>query len=202
MTDPQTDRVIAAIDRLSAVLVTLTEVAKSANNALVTIAEHIDPDGDLPPEFRQSPPYRRVHLDVELPDHDSVLCARCQTVRPVDPKHPGHPDVHDCRPWEWKGPVGDHDERQQDNAQSDSWDPADGPEPMHAVDPRDLPKGYGTEPHLVLGTWNMPPSERVSAPSNPSNHSWGRATDPTQPKPLDPFGTAIEPDDPPFGNRG
>jgi len=102
------------LDRIATALEVLVEVAKSMNNALVTIAEHIDPDGDLPPEYRARP---YGHVDVQLPAHDSVSCQRCFTVQPVDPLHPGYPAPH-----QWKGPVGDHDGRQRDNAESDSWE--------------------------------------------------------------------------------
>src|SRR6478752_2700556 len=123
--EPGTDpKVVAALERIATALEVLgdamedlTEVAKSANNALVTIAEHIDPDGDLPAEYRARP-YR--HVDVALPVHDSVSCQRCFTVQPVDPLHPGYPAPHQCV--EWKGPVGDHDGRQRDNAESDVWE--------------------------------------------------------------------------------
>jgi hypothetical protein len=160
------DTLLGHLDRMATAMESLVEVAMSANNALVTIAEHIDPDGDLPPEFRQSPPYRRVTVDVQLPDADAVSCQRCFTVQPADPLHPGYPAPHQCV--EWKGPVGDHDERQQDNAESDSWD-----ENPAAKRLREASEKFDSADRSAAGDGGW--STHITGP--PSRHSAGRALD-------------------------
>jgi hypothetical protein len=86
------DKALGLLDRLVVAAESIAESLVSLDESVSQIRYVLRGDEE---EYR--PP--RATFDVELPDADAVLCPRCQTVRPVDPNHPGHPDVHDCVPW-------------------------------------------------------------------------------------------------------
>jgi len=91
------ERLTIAVESCAEHLQQMAVNSAMTNDALLALAGAINPE--YMDDTLQTTPGGRHYVNVELPPEDAVLCQRCQTVRPQDPHHPGHPEPHDCRPW-------------------------------------------------------------------------------------------------------